>query len=279
MSKNVLVTIFGVLVLAGLVAYAFYYGPYYRDDWNGNNNNTYIPNNNQKEANIVVNEEVGQVFVVSGKARVFENSLIVRVKVDAKTVYEEPVMADAPDVGTFGDFSHEVRLPFDKVRGESYIMLEAFQYSAKDGSEIDKFTVPLNLDLTGISTSKIKIYFVNPELGSEMDCDKVFWVEREILKTEAIGRAALEELLRGPTLQERQRGFSTSSNSGVRVQNLIIKDGVARVDFNEQIDFQIGGSCLVTSIRSQVEETLKQFSTIKEVVISVNGRVDDVLQP
>jgi len=35
----------------------------------------------------------------------------------------------------------------------------------------------------------------------------------------------------------------------------------------------------VGSIRSQIESTLKQFPSVKQVIISVDGRTDDILQP
>jgi spore germination protein GerM len=45
------------------------------------------------------------------------------------------------------------------------------------------------------------------------------------------------------------------------------------------MDYQMGGSCRVTAIRAQITQTLEQFSTIKNVIISVNGSVDEALQP
>ncbi|MDD5043231.1 MAG: Gmad2 immunoglobulin-like domain-containing protein [Patescibacteria group bacterium] len=129
-------------------------------------------------------------------------------------------------------------------------------------------------------TSKMKLFFGNQKLDPEvLDCSKVFSVEREIPRTEAIGRAALEELLKGPTEAEKSAGYLSNINSGVKVKNLTIKDGVATAEFDEQLEYQVGGSCRVVAIRSQITETLKQFPTVKEVIISVNGRVEDALQP
>jgi len=41
----------------------------------------------------------------------------------------------------------------------------------------------------------------------------------------------------------------------------------------------VGGSCRVTAIRSQIEQTLKQFSTVQSVIISIDNRTEDILQP
>ena len=100
-----------------------------------------------------------------------------------------------------------------------------------------------------------------------------------VAKTPAIARTAIEELLKGPVENEIDSGFFTSINSGVQIQRLTIEDGTAEIDFDEQIEFQVGGSCRVSAIRSQVTETLKQFPSVEEVIISVNGRTEDILQP
>ncbi len=130
-------------------------------------------------------------------------------------------------------------------------------------------------------TMKVKVYFNNNKMDPEISCNKVFPVEREIPKTESTGSASLLELFRGPTEEEKNAGFFTSINEGVRLQTLMIgmESGIARADFNEQLEYQVGGSCKVSAIRAQITETLKQFSTIKSVEISINGRTEDILQP
>lgn len=125
----------------------------------------------------------------------------------------------------------------------------------------------------------IKVFFNNSRLDPEFSCNKVFPVERRILKTQAIARAALEELLKGTTDAEEAEGFFTSINPNVKIQSLIIENSVAKVDFDEQLEFQVGGSCRVAAISWQIRETLKQFPTVKDVIISINGRTEDILQP
>jgi spore germination protein GerM len=132
----------------------------------------------------------------------------------------------------------------------------------------------------GKETMTIKLFFNNSKLDAEFSCNKVSPVERKIDKTEAVARKALELLLEGNlTLQEREEGFLTSINPGVKIQSLTIEDGVAKVDFDEQLEFQVGGSCRVSAIRAQITQTLKQFPTVENVIISIDGRTEDILQP
>jgi spore germination protein GerM len=126
----------------------------------------------------------------------------------------------------------------------------------------------------------VKVFFGNSKLNPGVeDCRLVYPVERKIPKTQAVAIAALEELLKGPTEAEKQEGYFTSINSGVKIQDLNIEDSVAKVDFDEQLEFQVGGSCKVAAIRYQIYQTLEQFPTVKSVIISINGRTEDILQP
>ena len=142
------------------------------------------------------------------------------------------------------------------------------------------FTLPVKILKTG-ETMKVKVYFNNNKLDPEYSCNKVFAVEREIPKTESVGSASLTELFKGPTQYEKNQGFFTSINDGVKLQSLMIgmESGTAWADFNEQLEYQVGGSCRVSAIMAQITETLKQFPTIKSAVISINGRTEDILQP
>lgn len=132
----------------------------------------------------------------------------------------------------------------------------------------------------GKTFTDLKLYFINPALDPEMlDCTKVFPVNRRVETTQTPGRLSLTLLLQGPTEEEKQAGYATNINSGVEIQSLNIENGVAKVDFDEILQAGVGGSCKVTSIRSQIVNTLKQFSSVKEVVISINGQTEDILQP
>jgi len=91
--------------------------------------------------------------------------------------------------------------------------------------------------------------------------------------------AAVEKLLEGPTADEQDRGLMTAIPTDTVVHNIVIQNGVATVDFNEAFDFQVGGATLVTAIREQVEQTLRQFRSISFVKMTINGTRDAILEP
>lgn len=127
----------------------------------------------------------------------------------------------------------------------------------------------------------VKVYFATAQTGQspDFDCQKVAVVNRQVPKTTAVARAALEELLKGPTAAEKTQGYLTSINPNVKIQKLTIKNNVAKADFDEQLEFQVGGSCRVANIAAQIRQTLLQFPSVKSVIISINGRTEDILQP
>lgn len=146
-------------------------------------------------------------------------------------------------------------------------------------AERDKtFELPIKLQKSSSEKTTFNIYFGYPH-DLEQSCDLVFPFKREVPKTQSVAKLALEELLRGPSDQEIYAGYVTSINKGVKVQNLVIENGIAKVDFSEELDKNVAGSCRVMAVRSQIEQTLKQFPTVKSVVISINGKTEGILQP
>jgi hypothetical protein len=135
-------------------------------------------------------------------------------------------------------------------------------------------------------TQQISLFFV---LGENLQP-----VQVRIPKTQAIGTAALEALLWGPP-PPNLAGFTTAIPTpqdvlsypgrqpdwGPRVTllKLTIVDGVATADFSREMQAYGGGSLRVMLIRQQIMQTLLQFPTVSEVIIAVEGRTEDVLQP
>lgn len=127
----------------------------------------------------------------------------------------------------------------------------------------------------------ITLYFGSNELDRDhLDCTKVFPVYRVVDKKEVeYIQFALEELLKGPSPEELAAKYFTAINNGVEINSLKGEGNKMTVDFSEKLQEMVGGSCRVTMIRSQIENTLKQFNEIEVVEIAINGQVDDILQP
>lgn len=152
------------------------------------------------------------------------------------------------------------------------------------GSPLQQEVVVLGVD--DPDTVAVKLYFL---LGEDLQD-----VQVRIPKVPAIATAALEQLLWGPPAPNLA-GFGTSiptpkqvlSFPGrqaewgprVRLLSLAIEDGIAMADFSREMEAYGGGSLRVKLLRDQITQTLKQFSTVQQVIIAVEGETEAVLQP
>jgi len=148
----------------------------------------------------------------------------------------------------------------------------------------DELTIPVYFkEVPEISQEfmTVKIFLSDSRFVGEpyFDCSRTIAVERQVPKTLAVTKTAIEALLRGAIQEEIDQGFVSNINSGVRIQSLTIENSIAKIDFDKQLEFQVGGSCRVAAIRAQITETLKQFPTVDSIIISIDGRTEDILQP
>ena len=237
------------------------------------------PSGSPQVANITVTspktgDKVGNPITVTGKARVFENTFAYGLRdTSGRKLYENFGMADAPDMGQFGNYTVKIPVP---VNAPVDLVVEVWEYSAKDGSVINLVRVPVKLSTQ--QTQTLKIYMGKTGV-SENDCKTMVAVNRTVIQTNEPAYISLIELLKGPTNTEKQNDYYTSLPDNVRLNSLVLRGSTVTADFDETLQAGVGGSCRVTAIRAQITQTLKQFSSIKNVVISIYGRTTDILQP
>lgn len=214
--------------------------------------------------------------LVRGTARVFENQFVVQlVGASGNVLAQESAYAHAPDVGQYGDFAVTLAVP---PSASGTLSVRAFDPSPKDGSPLGLVQVPLTATPGDSKTMSVKVFWGAPG-DNQMDCTAVVPLERTVAATSSVARAAIAALLAGPTDAEKADGYFSSIPIGVRLQKLSIVGGIAYADFDQTLDRGVGGSCRVAAIRAQITKTLMQFSTVDSVVISIDGRTGDILQP
>jgi germination protein M len=99
----------------------------------------------------------------------------------------------------------------------------------------------------------LKVYFLQD--------GKVAVESRSVVAGPAVGRAALVQLLKGPTPEEAARGLRSELPPGTQIESLeLVPDCMAEVELSSDVD---------DSAKAQVIFTLTQFETVCEV--SVNG--------
>lgn len=157
---------------------------------------------------------------------------------------------------------HTMEVIVDK--GEVISAITDDVYDEIKGEMIEEQVQPENLSL----------YFLQVIDGQE----EFVKVEREVYDA-ITPKLAIENLLAGVSLEEAELGFITSINTGVRLNDLYIENNVAYVDFDEKLNFEVAGSAMVMSIVGQIEKTLLEFDEIDEVVISIEGETEGILEP
>jgi hypothetical protein len=97
-------------------------------------------------------------------------------------------------------------------------------------------------------------------------------VIRRIEPTLEVARAAINELIAGPTPDEMAGvpAIHGGLPDGTRLLGLTIRDGTARVDLSEEIE-DVGGTFGEMSVLTQLVFTLTQFPTVDEVVLMIEG--------
>jgi len=231
--------------------------------------------------NPLPNQNVTSPLLIEGRARgswYFEASFPINLYDENNNLIGQAVARAQGDwmTGNYVPFKAEINFN-QATSSQGTIVLKKDNPSGLPEYD-NELIVPIKF-MPILEKTKIKVFFSNSRLDPEISCDRVFSVEREVVKTSAIARAALTELLAGPTASDQDGDFSTSLNPDIKIQSLNIKNGVATVDFDKQLESQIGGSCKVAAIRAQITETLKQFPTVNTVIISIDGRTEDILQP
>lgn len=227
------------------------------------------------------NQTVQSPLDIRGEARgvwFFEGSFPVRIVDGGGRVLGEGSAKALSEWMTTEFVPFESTIAFDSQdAGEGMLILENDNPS---GSDENKKSVSIPLFFKTGNETTIKVFFGNSNFDPQQkNCWTVYAVNRKVPKVSKIGQLALEELLKGPTDEEKENGYFTSIQEGTMLNGLSIQHGVAFADFNEQLDKNVGGSCRIMAIRSQIEQTLKQFPTVKEVQIYIGERSKDVLQP
>ena len=217
------------------------------------------------ERNIYIDSvQVANPVVVTGRARTFENNVVLRVKDARGALITETFTTSTGEMGNHNPYRATLWVTRDPG---SRITVEALDYSAKDGSERD---VVAETRPFAVEPIEATLYFPNN------DCTAVNPYKRRIPKSVSHARLIVETLVAGPLPSER--GAAAPFPSGSRVESVILRDGVLTVDFNERLR-NVGGACRAQMIRESVTRTLQTLPAVKKVVITAGGSEALALQP
>ncbi len=152
------------------------------------------------------------------------------------------------------------------------------QPTAEPTQSLPSFPTPTPVVQPGAGTvDHVQIYLIALEdggkTGDAVGCgDSVVPVERQIVPTQAPLRAAMEELL---SIKDQFFGesglYNALYNSNLSVGSVLIDaSGTASIELTGTM--ALGGECDDPRFEAQLTYTATQFSTVKTVQITINGK-------
>ncbi len=114
---------------------------------------------------------------------------------------------------------------------------------------------------TPVRRTSLRVYFLRDGVVAP--------VGREVPETQAVARAAVAQLIAGPTVEERAMGLRSDVPHDTELRGLTIAGGQATVDLSQP--FAEGAEASLSSRFAQVVYTLTQFATVQTVLFEIEG--------
>jgi hypothetical protein len=227
-------------------------------------------------------ESVSGILDITGavkNAYFFEGNIIVGLLDANQNILKSGNGIATTDWMTTNPVSFTSKIDTTGLSGEGYILIQNDDPSGGEGGPAKKILIPVVFDNSSQKMMSVKLYFPNNILNPEMiDCSLVYPVSRMIGETKGVASATINELLKGPTDEEKKNGYFSSIPVETKVNSIKIENGILSVDFSKEAEYG-GGSCAQAAKARSIVKTLTQFSTVKNVKLSIEGNTEDIFQP
>jgi len=232
-------------------------------------------------------EEINSPLFISGKARgywFFEGSFPIEL-VDEENNLISQTIAKAKD-----EWMTEEFVPFEAVLNFSNPKTnKGFLIFKKDNPSgmkkyDDEFKVPIVFSKKQLK--EISLYYYNPNLDKDENgnilCSQkgIVEIKRQIPISKTPIKDTLELLLKGKqnlTKKDIENGTTTEFPlEGFYLLGINLKpDGNLILNFKDDLNKSLGGSCRINILRYQIEKTALQFPEVKKVIFYP----EDILEP
>jgi spore germination protein GerM len=135
---------------------------------------------------------------------------------------------------------------------------------AKESKDADKKPD----DIISAADKEVSVFFLKLDEKSE----KIYLstVKRKVSDKQLLS-SALDQLIKGPTSSEQNKGYITAVPSRLKIRSIDIKGKTAEIDFNGVIEEGAAGDILLKRIQ-QIVHTATQFDTVDSIIIKINGQ-------
>lgn len=133
------------------------------------------------------------------------------------------------------------------------------------------FTVSIHAQ-NSAELKEVKVYFWF--IGTDGSESKIIPLKRKV-SAKAPLFSAIEAMLKDPTEAEKKLGYISAGYDDMKLVSVKLREGMARIDFSRQLEKDRSdynpGDLQTLNFESAVIKTAKQFSTVKKVIVCVNG--------
>lgn len=187
-----------------------------------------------------------------------------------KFVIHKPVYRSgkADVLVSFENFRQKQQITFQLVSRESGWKIANIQYG--EGSDLLEM---LRSNIPPDASTNVKVYLVavgdNGKRGKKIGCeDSLVPVTRKVAETSAPLKAAIEELLSIPAESTDTPGLQNFwKGRNLKLQSVSIQQQTATIRISGEVF--VAGICDEPRIIGQIEETARQFSTVKRVKVFI----------
>lgn len=152
----------------------------------------------------------------------------------------------------------------DKTPGESKTDLKEEQKESAAGKEAENKEKDKPADLR----KDVTVYLL--KLDEKTERIYLSPVKRTVADRDILA-SALENLIKGPTQKEKDRGYITAVPQGLKIRSISINGRTAEIDFNSAIEEGAAGDILLKRVQ-QIVYTSTQFEPVNSIVIKINGQ-------
>lgn len=133
-------------------------------------------------------------------------------------------------------------------------------------------------ELVKKESATIQVFYNNSNFNpNSVDCSQVYPLERTIMvlpETGDLAQVALQELVKGPTNEEKSLGYISWFSDKTRdiIKNVKTENETAYVNLSDirELIPSASASCGSTEFIAEIENTLKQFPNIKKVIFAID---------
>ncbi len=215
-----------------------------------------------------VNTNITESLLVKGLAYTIDDVVAVFIQDSEGTIlFKEDVVVEGKEEGKFGTFSKTIDYFYNAPRSRNLILEVSGRPSI--AATTYKLSMPLIMEVT--DDQSFQIFFAKAEENNENSCGIVVPIERTSLGVDGLEERAINMFLAGPADREIDQGIFSYLTSGAELNSFAIENGIARVDFNKSIKEAVFDDCRTNNLKQQIVKTLEQFSTVTQVMVSING--------